>query len=186
MLAAVLVAAQVLYWMNARVVRVRAYRVPTGAMSPIIKPGERVVVVLTSNAKAGDIIAFRYPIDLSANFVSRVVAVAGETVEIRDQRLFIDGREINEPYVVHDDTTIYPKSPVLPEPYRSRDQFGPFRVPAGHYFTLGDNRDHSHDGRFWGAVPANNVTGRVILIYSSRGLRRPPAFSRTPRAPSPR
>jgi signal peptidase I len=148
-------------------------------MSPTIAQGEQVIVRRTGDVTTGDIIAFRAPYDERVEHISRIVAAGGDTVQIRDKRLFINGKEINEPYVVHEDPEIYPRKLELPEPYRSRDHFGPFVIPANHFFTLGDNRDHSYDGRYWGAVPAKNVIGRVILIYSARGFRRPPASSRT-------
>ena len=106
-------------------------------------------------------------------FAKRLVAVGGDTVEIRSKQLFVNGKSLAEPYAVHLDPTIYPASPTLPEPYRSRDHFGPYQVPTGSFFVLGDNRDSSSDSRYWGVVPAENLRGRVVLLFSwSRGFRR--------------
>lgn len=184
-IAVVFVVVQLTFFIGVRKA-VRGYRVPTGAMSPTIRPGENVLVRITKNVSRGDVVAFRYPLNPSYSYVSRIVAVAGDTLEIRSKKLFLNGAEVNEPYAVHEDPEIYPNQPALPEPYRSRDHFGPFRVPPGHFFTLSDNRDHASDGRYWGALPAENVTGRVMFVYSMRGIRRIPALPRTPPAPAPR
>ena len=96
--------------------------------------------------------------------MKRIVGLPGETIEIRDKQLFVNGSPLAEPYVHHEDREIYPRNDMLPEPYRSRDQFGPLTIPASHYFMLGDNRDRSHDSRWWGALPAKNVIGRAVLV----------------------
>jgi signal peptidase I len=164
------IAVQVLFTYAGAVLKV--HPVPTGAMSPTIKPGDYVLVQRTKDVAVGDIITFRYPVDPKVLFIKRFVATGGNTVEIRDKQLLINGREVLEPYVQHD-----------PQFDGSRDPFGPYVVPAGHSFVLGDNRDHSNDSRYWGSVPAANVTGRAILIYSPKGGPRVPP--RTPPAPSP-
>jgi signal peptidase I len=99
--------------------------------------------------------------------VKRVVGLPGDTVTIRDKEVFINGGRLDEPYVVFDDPTVYPKQEALPEPYRSRDQFGPVVVPEGHYFAMGDNRDRSHDSRFWGFVPRAYIKGKAFMVYWS-------------------
>ncbi|HET7437751.1 MAG TPA: signal peptidase I [Thermoanaerobaculia bacterium] len=97
-------------------------------------------------------------------FVQRVVAVAGDTVQIRNKQLYLNGKLQNEPYAVHRDPAVYSDLPSLPEPYHSRDQFGPYTVPANSYFVLGDNRDESSDSRYWGAVPARMVMRRAGTV----------------------
>ena len=98
-------------------------------------------------------------------------------MEIRDKKLIIDGEPQNEAYVVYDDPQIYPNQPALPEPYRSRDQFGPYTVPAESYFTMGDNRDRSSDSRYWGTVPRALIKGRAFMVYWSFEGEPPPPDS---------
>src|SRR5438105_14664598 len=125
--------------------------------------------------KRGDIIVFRYPLQPDTDFVKRVIGLTGETVEIRDKKVSVNGKALNEPYVIHEDSTVYPLQPALPEPYRSRDQFGPFKVPDGQYFAMGDNRDRSSDSRYWGTVPRTMIKGRAFMVYwSFRGQPPPP------------
>jgi signal peptidase I len=151
----------------------KTFRIPTGAMQPALPIGSTVFVRPTDDVHVGDITVFRYPRKPKVWFVMRAVAAAGDTVEIREKRLFVNGREKNEPYVRHEDATVYPNEPALPEPYRSRDWFGPYRVPAKSLFVLGDNRDRSSDSRYWGVVPRENVFGRVVYVIGSDGMRRP-------------
>ncbi|HEX3579491.1 MAG TPA: signal peptidase I [Thermoanaerobaculia bacterium] len=151
---------------------VRTYRSLTGSMDPTIPVGARMIAVRSGTLHRGDVIAFRYPLNPDVVFAKRLVAVGGDTVEIRSKRLFVNGEAVAEPYAVHMDPTTYPANPLLPEPYRSRDHFGPFAVPKGAYFVLGDNRDRSSDSRYWGVVPSENLQGRVILVFSwSEGFR---------------
>jgi signal peptidase I len=147
----------------------RSYRVPQGAMEPTIHAGEHVLTRRTTAVQRRDVITFRYPLEPNVMFVKRVVAMPGEIVEIRDKQLYINGAKIEEPYVQHDDVQTFSRNPTLPEPYRSRDQFGPYVVPPGSYFVMGDNRDRSFDSRYWGPVPAQNVWGKVVAAYSVAG-----------------
>jgi signal peptidase I len=96
--------------------------------------------------------------------VKRVIGLPGETVLIRDRHVFIDGRELPEPYVLFTDTA---RSHI-------RDDFGPYKVPPGRYFTMGDNRDNSHDSRFWGTVPRAMIKGRAFMVYWSFELEERP------------
>lgn len=152
---------------------IRTYRVPTGAMAPTVPIGSHLVVRLGGTVERGSIAAFRFPVDARYSFVMRIVAAGGDVVEIRDKRLFVNGREPDEPYAVHADQMTYPGQEALTEPFRSRDQFGPYRVPPGHYFVLGDDRDRSSDSRYWGTVPRENIIGPVIAAYSWRRVWRP-------------
>lgn len=155
---------------------VRTYRIVSGSMEPTLPMGSRLVSMRATSASSGEIITFTYPLNPAVTFVSRVVAVGGDTVQIWGKRLLVNGKEVAEPFVVHGDPTVYPNNPNLPEPYRSRDYFGPFRVPPGTFFVLSDNRDRASDSRYWGGVPQANLRGRVILLYSwSRGFWKPDA-----------
>ena len=146
-----------------------SYRVPTGAMSPTIPVGARVIAnpwAYRSKApQRGDMIVFSYPLDPNYTYVSRVIAVGGDTIEIRDKAVVLNGKLISEPHAVHSDVVIYPRSLSLPEPYRSRDQFGPVTVSANAFFVLGDNREHASDSRYWGTVPRNLIRARVVHIF---------------------
>lgn len=122
----------------------------------------------------GDLVVFRLPIDPKTTIAKRVVGLPCDTIEIRAKQLFVNGARANEPYVIHHDPVTYPHVAGLPEPYASRDHFGPFVVPARHYFVLGDNRDRSNDSRFIGPIAADAMLGRVALIVSEKGFVRPP------------
>jgi signal peptidase I len=163
---------------------VQAYRIPTSSMEETLLIGDflfvnkmiygseidfaaagRQLVYYRFPAirapKPGDVIVFRYPDDPSRDFIKRCVAVGGQTVEIRDKVLYVDGNAREEPYAVHKDPR------VLPRATNTRDNFGPYVVPQGHLFMLGDNRDDSHDSRFWGGLPERLVTGKAMLLYWS-------------------
>lgn len=161
--ASVVLAAASIAWAIVR--PVRTYRNSTASMIPTLPLNSTMVVCRTKDVHVGDIIAFHYPLDPRVAYAKRIVAGPNDSVEIRDKKLFVNGREVNEPYVVYKDLMVYPKRPVLPEPYASRDQFGPYRVPVSSWFVLGDNRDRSSDSRFWGPVPSKNVIGRVIYVF---------------------
>jgi signal peptidase I len=87
----------------------------------------------------------------------RVVAVGGDTFEIRAKDLFVNGEQSKEAFIFHDDPNILP----------ARDNYGPVLVPRDNYFVMGDNRDHCNDSRFWGLLPRSNVKGTVRNIYWS-------------------
>ena len=162
----------------------QAFRIPTGSMEDTLLVGDFLFVnkmVYGSeidigfggnrllyyrfpsirDPKPGDIIVFRYPDDPARDFIKRCVAVGGQTVELRDKVLYVDGRAREEPYAVHKDPR------VLPRETSRRDNFGPYVVPQGHLFMMGDNRDNSHDSRFWGALPRNLVKGKAMFLYWS-------------------
>jgi hypothetical protein len=94
--------------------------------------------------------------------------------------VYVDGVLLPEPYVVHEDPRTYRRSMALPEQYRARDQFGPFVVPLGEYFVMGDNRDRSDDSRFWGTVKRELIKGRAFMIYWSYRGNRPVAVASGP------
>lgn len=175
----------------ARIFVFQAFKIPSGSMEDNLKVGDHIIVnkfiygrnvlnpfgklVPIRDVHRGDVIVFRYPEDPQTDFVKRVIALPGETVAIRDKQVFINDKPLNEPYVVFDDPTIYPRQLALPEPYRSRDQFGPVTVPPDSYFAMGDNRDRSHDSRFWGFVPRSLIKGKAFMVYWSFDGAPPPA-----------
>ena len=175
---------------------VQAFRIPTGSMEDTLLVGDFLFVnkmlygseidigfgghrlvyyrfPSIRSPRPGDVIVFRYPDDPARDFIKRCVAVAGQTVEVRDKVLYVDGVAREEPYAVHKDPR------VLPREVSQRDNFGPYVVPQGHLFMMGDNRDNSHDSRFWGALPKGLVKGKAMFIYWSwDGDRRLPRITR--------
>ncbi|HEY7067010.1 MAG TPA: signal peptidase I [Chloroflexota bacterium] len=97
----------------------------------------------------GDIIVFRAPIQPDKDFIKRVIAVPGDTVEVRGGQVFVNDQNIDEPYIRDRAPYLVPKQ----------------TVPAGHYFVLGDNRPNSSDSHVWGLVPAENIIGRAWVSY---------------------
>ncbi|HEY2092503.1 MAG TPA: signal peptidase I [Thermoanaerobaculia bacterium] len=173
----------------ARIFVFQAFKIPTGSMEDNLKVGDHIIVnkfiygpgttlgglLPLRPIKRGDIIVFRYPLQPDTDFVKRVIGMPGDTVEVRDKIVSVNGTAQNEQYVVHEDPQVYPLQPALPEPYRSRDQFGPFKVPEGQYFAMGDNRDRSSDSRYWGTVPRSMIKGRAFMVYWSFRGTPPPA-----------
>ena len=176
----------------ARIFVFQAFKIPTGSMEDNLKVGDHIVVNKfiygpTSAAwqrmfplrdiRRGDIIVFRYPLQPDTDFVKRVIGMPGDILDIHNKVVSINGKALNEPYVIHEDSTVYPPRPALPEPYRSRDQFGPYTVPLGQYFAMGDNRDRSSDSRYWGTVPRSMIKGRAFMVYWSFASTPPPPDS---------
>ena len=181
----------------ARIFVFQAFKIPTGSMEDNLKVGDHIIVnkfiygptgtpvdklFPIREIRRGDIIVFRFPLDPNTDFVKRVIGVPGDTIEIHDKKVFVNGEQRPEPYVLHEDDQIYPAQALLPEPYRSRDQFGPYTVPPDSYFAMGDNRDRSHDSRYWGTVPRSMIKGRAFMVYwSFEGEPPPPGSSASAR-----
>ena len=123
--------------------------------------------------RRGDVIVFQFPQDLSKDFIKRCIATGGQTLEVREKNVFVDGTGLVEPYAVHSDPSVRPRG------YDPRDFFGPFTVPPGEMFMMGDNRDNSNDSRFWGTLPMDLVKGRAMFLYWSwNGERHWPRWNR--------
>ena len=124
------------------------------SMMPSIRDGDRLWLARFDrgaefDVRRGDILLFRFPRDPSVLYIKRLVGLPGELVEVRGGRVFVDGAELAEPYVA-------------PELNTMRDAAEPVRVPEGHYYVLGDNRDNSSDSRLWGPLPGGHVLGKVL------------------------
>jgi signal peptidase I len=109
----------------------------------------------------GDVIVFQFPQDPSKDFIKRCIATGGQTIEVRNKAVYVNGQALREPYAIHSDPTLRPAG------FDPRDNFGPFTVPPGQMFMMGDNRDNSNDSRYWGPLPMDLVKGRAMFLYWS-------------------
>ncbi len=167
-----------------RTFAIQAFKIPTGSMESNLLIGDHLLVnklVYSPSAspledrllgkrpiERGHVVVFKFPDDANRDFIKRVIGLPGETVEIRNKKVHIDGEPLDEPYVQFLDP---PRSPDDPEyGLRSegvRDNWGPRVVPEGHLLVLGDNRDNSRDSRFWGFLARDQVKGRALIVYWS-------------------
>lgn len=149
-----------------RVFVVSAYRVSSSSMEDSLLEGDYIFVNKLAykyrEPKFGDIVVFEYPLNRERDYIKRVAALPGQTVEIIDKVLYIDGLVAEIP--PHSKNI---DSKVLAADLSNRDNFGPQQIPLGHIFVLGDNRDDSRDSRFWGLAPMDHVKGRAIFVYWS-------------------
>jgi len=157
---------------------VQAFRIPSGSMEDTLLVGDFLLAEKLSygplipftgvrlpglrEPRPGDIIIFKFPGNPHKDFIKRVIAVGGQVVEIRNKRVYVDGKEVPPP----------PKAKfldpnILPREVSTRDNFGPVRVPKGYLFVMGDNRDNSLDSRYWGFVPLEEVKAKALIIYFS-------------------
>ena len=162
---------------------VQAFKIPSGSMLDTLLIGDHILVskfiygikmpftgkvlVPLKCPQRGDIVVFKYPQDPKLDYIRRVIATAGDTVEIRDRQVFINGVVPEKRYGEFRDPHILPPSE------GPRDNFGPVTVPEGHLFVMGDNRDNSYDSRFWGFVDLEAVKGKAFIIYWSWDVTKP-------------
>jgi signal peptidase I len=156
---------------------VQAFKIPSGSMKPTLLIGDHLLVnkflygvkipyfrntlIPIQEPKRGDIAVFIYPEDRSKDFIKRVIGVAGDTIEIRNKKIYLNGLPYQDTHGVYVDDFI------IPGTVQPRDNFGPVTVPQGKIFTMGDNRDQSYDSRFWGFVDLKDVMGKAFIIYWS-------------------
>jgi signal peptidase I len=191
---------------------VQAVKVPTGSMLNTILVGDHLLVnkfvfgqdglmldkfTPHRQIRRGDIIVFKYPNDPTTNYVKRVVGLPGETIEMKGNSVFINGKELPEQYVLADQpigdayapldivnvkeappgatykayySYEYDPAEAVAEKTAAGQKFAveaPFQIPQNHYFTMGDNRDNSQDSRYWGTVPKQHIVGRAWVVYYS-------------------
>jgi signal peptidase I len=174
---------------------VQAFVIPTGSMEDTLLIGDHLLVdklayapsgsfskfiLPYENPKDGDIIVFRYPVDISQTFVKRVVGSPGDHIKIIDQQVYRNGKKLTEPYVVHKSSygdsfrDNFPNSEAnFSQMDRGKEMLatnvvnGEVVVPPDSYFAMGDNRDNSLDSRYWGFVPRGNIIGKPLIIYWS-------------------
>ena len=174
---------------------VQAFVIPTGSMEDTLLIGDHLLVDKLAYApegkfskyilpyeepRHGDIIVFRYPVDISQTFVKRTIGVPGDHIKIINQQVYRNGVKLNEPYVYHKNP--YPDSfrdnfpssepnLMLSDPARemlaNNVVNGEVVVPPNSFFAMGDNRDNSLDSRYWGFVPRENIIGKPLIIYWS-------------------
>jgi signal peptidase I len=154
---------------------VEAFWVPSGSMLPTIQIGDHLFVNKLAYGMhlpfigreitqwrplhRGDIVVFRSPVDQRTDLIKRVIAVAGDSVEIRNKQLLINGEVVPDPHANFTDPRVRDTVP--------RDNFGPVTVPPGKFFAMGDNRDQSYDSRYWGFADERDVKGQATFIYWS-------------------
>ncbi len=173
---------------------VQAFVIPTGSMEDTLLVGDHLLVdklayapagavskyVLPySEVKRGDIIVFRYPVDIRQTYVKRAMGVPGDHIRLENKHVYLNGHMLNEPYVVHKTEYIdsyrdnFPSDPNVPLTAPAQVMLEKnvvnheVVVPPGHVFAMGDNRDSSWDSRYWGFVPRENIIGKPLVIYWS-------------------
>lgn len=172
----------------------QAFVIPTSSMENNLLVGDHVIVDKLAYSPAGpltkhllpyqdvqrgDIIVFRYPVDIKQSYVKRVIGMPGDRIRIHSKQVYLNGKALDEPYKHHrSDLDLpfrdnFPGDPRYTQFDRGRQMLAAhvsgdeLVVPPGHYFALGDNRDESEDSRFWGLVPRENIYGKPVLIYWS-------------------
>jgi signal peptidase I len=149
-----------------RIFVVQAYRVDSGSMANTMIPGDFIFVnkfiYHFQEPQVNDIIIFEYPLNPNKDFIKRVVAVEGQTVEIVGKQLFVDGEPVPLP-----SGGKFADNKIIPAEFSNRDFFEPKQVPIGHVFVLGDNRDNSDDSRTWGFLDKNLIKGKAMFVYFS-------------------
>jgi signal peptidase I len=162
---------------------VQAFKIPTGSMEenlligdhllvnkfvfgPTASRAERALLPVGTIAR-GNVIVFKYPEEPDRDFIKRVIGLPGETVEVKEKKVYINGQALNEPYVHF----LQPPSGASEfhevTSFDVRERYGPVTVPPNHFFVMGDNRDNSQDSRYWGFLPRENVKGKALIIYWS-------------------
>ena len=156
---------------------VQAFKIPSGSMLPTLQIGDHLLVnkfiygvklpvtgtvlVPWKTPVRDDVVVFRFPKDRSVDYIKRVVGVAGDSVEVKNKQVYINGEAIVNPHAYFEGT---------PSNDPRRDNMGPIKVPKDTIFVMGDNRDNSYDSRFWGFVDLNDVLGKAFILYWSWDL----------------
>jgi signal peptidase I len=162
---------------------VQAFKIPTGSMENNLLIGDHLLVnkfvfgpaktsleravLPVDTIKRGEVIVFKYPVEPDRDFIKRVIGLPGETVEVKEKKVYVNGKMLDEPYV-H-----FLQEPVSNSEFHEvtsfdvRERYGPVTVPSNQYFVMGDNRDNSQDSRYWGFLPRDYVKGKALMIYWS-------------------
>lgn len=163
---------------------IQAFKIPSGSMLETLQIGDQILVnkfiygvkipftdgktlISVREPQKKDIVVFKYPEDPSKDFIKRVIATAGDTVEIGHKKLYVNGKLVEgETYAQYKENIIYPPD-FVDRTRARRDNVPKFTVPENKLFVMGDNRDNSHDSRFWGFVDLKDVRGKALIIYWS-------------------
>ena len=156
---------------------VQAFKIPSGSMKNTLLIGDHILVnkfiygiknplngntwIPIKEPQRRDVIVFKYPINPEQDYIKRVVGVEGDTIEIKDKKVYVNGEPQEEDY------TIFLDKRVLPGSLQPRDNMGPITVPENSLFVMGDNRDNSYDSRFWKFVDLKAVKGKAFVLYWS-------------------
>lgn len=161
---------------------VQAFKIPSGSMVPTLVVGDHILVnkfiygikipftdktlIEVSEPERGDVIVFKFPLDSGKDYIKRVIGLPGDRIQIVNKHLFINGKPAPDSHAFYSES--------IPRAISDRDNFGPITVPPEMLFVMGDNRDDSHDARFWKDekgnrvyVPLSYVKGKALFIYWS-------------------
>ena len=156
---------------------VQAFKIPSGSMMNTLLIGDHILVnkfiygvknpfndntwIPIKNPARRDIVVFKYPVNPTQDYIKRVVGVQGDTIEIKDKKVYVNGEVQDEKYAIFLDNK------TLPANVQGRDNMGPITVPEDSLFVMGDNRDNSYDSRFWNFVNLKSVKGKAFIRYWS-------------------
>jgi signal peptidase I len=159
---------------------VQAFKIPTGSMENNLLIGDHLLVnkfmfgptatgpektlLPMRDPRRGDVVVFKYPDEPERDFIKRVIGLPGETLELRNKKVYINGQPLDEPYVHFLEPASEGQEVTS---FDVRERYGPVRVPEGQYFVMGDNRDNSQDSRYWGFLPRHYIKGKALMIYWS-------------------
>ena len=162
---------------------VQAFKIPTGSMENNLLIGDHLLVnkfvfgpaptaferalLPIGTIKRRDVLVFKYPEEPERDFIKRVIGLPGETVELREKKVYVNGTALDEPYVHFLTAPSVPSELHEVTSFDVRERYGPVTVPANHYFVMGDNRDNSQDSRYWGFLPRAYVKGKALMVYWS-------------------
>ena len=162
---------------------VQAFKIPTGSMEETLLIGDHLLVnkfvygptlaaaertlLPIGTIKRRDVLVFKYPEEPDRDFIKRVIGLPGETLELKDKKVYINGTPLDEPYVHFLSPPSGPSDLHEVTSFDVRERFGPVTVPPDQYFMMGDNRDNSADSRYWGFLRRDYIKGKATVIYWS-------------------
>jgi signal peptidase I len=162
---------------------VQAFKIPTGSMEENLLIGDHLLVnkfalgpslsgverslLPIATIDRGDVVVFKYPEEPERDFIKRVIGLPGETLELREKKVYINGNQLDEPYAHYLQPAAAESGLHEVTSYDVRERYGPVTVPPNQYFVMGDNRDNSQDSRYWGFLPRGYIKGKALVIYWS-------------------